>query len=97
MKDRRRASFCLAASLLVIAQLLSAQSRPLSSADVSELAAGKRIFDAQCAGATGRTALAAPGPACSGPISGTPALTAISCRSCGMGSPGPRCRDFSGR
>lgn len=62
MKDRRRASFCLAASLLVIAQLLSAQSRPLSSADVSELAAGKRIFDAQCAWCHGTDGTGGAGP-----------------------------------
>jgi cytochrome c oxidase cbb3-type subunit III len=62
MKHRRRVSFCLGASLLLAAQLLSAQSKPLSSADASELAAGKRIFDAQCAWCHGTDGTGGAGP-----------------------------------
>ena len=62
MKDHRRIVFCLGASLLVIAQLPTAQSRPLSSADATELAAGKRIFDAQCAWCHGTDGSGGAGP-----------------------------------
>jgi mono/diheme cytochrome c family protein len=62
MTEGRRIVFCLAASLLVIAQLLTAQSRPLSSADATELAAGKRIFDAQCAWCHGTDGSGGAGP-----------------------------------
>jgi putative heme-binding domain-containing protein len=58
----RRASFCLVASLLAITQVLSAQSRPLSVADASDLAAGKRIFDAQCAWCHGTDGTGGAGP-----------------------------------
>ncbi len=44
------------------AQLLTAQSRPLSNADASELAAGKRIFDAQCAWCHGTDGTGGAGP-----------------------------------
>ena len=62
MKHRRRAGFCLGASLLVIVRLLNAQSRPFSAADASELAAGKRIFDAQCAWCHGTDGTGGAGP-----------------------------------
>jgi putative heme-binding domain-containing protein len=62
MKDHRRIIFCFGASLLVIAPLLTAQSRPLSSADATELAAGKRIFDAQCAWCHGTDGSGGAGP-----------------------------------
>jgi cbb3-type cytochrome c oxidase subunit III len=62
MNDRRRICFCLGASLLVVAQLLTAQSKPLSSADATELAAGKRIFDAQCAWCHGTDGSGGTGP-----------------------------------
>jgi putative heme-binding domain-containing protein len=62
MTDRRGIGFSLGASLLVAAQLLAAQSRPLSSADASELAAGKRIFDAQCAWCHGLDGTGGAGP-----------------------------------
>ena len=62
MKDCRSVSFCLGATLLVAAQLLTAQSRPLSGADASELAAGKRIFDAQCAWCHGTDGTGGAGP-----------------------------------
>jgi len=62
MNDRRRICFCLGASLLVIAQLLTAQPRPLSSADATELAAGKRVFDAQCAWCHGTDGSGGAGP-----------------------------------
>jgi putative heme-binding domain-containing protein len=62
MKHRRGARFCLVASLLVVARLLNAQSRPLSSADATELAAGKRIFDAQCAWCHGTEGTGGAGP-----------------------------------
>jgi putative heme-binding domain-containing protein len=62
MTEGRRIVLCLAASLLVIAQLLTAQSRPLSSADATELAAGKRIFDAQCAWCHGTDGSGGAGP-----------------------------------
>ena len=42
MKYRGRTRFGLGASLLVVAQMVNAQSLSLSSADTSELAAGKR-------------------------------------------------------
>ena len=60
MKDCR--GFCLGVTLLVAAQLLTAQSRPLSGADASELAAGKRIFDAQCAWCHGTDGTGGAGP-----------------------------------
>jgi cytochrome c oxidase cbb3-type subunit III len=62
MQHRRRASVCLGASLLVVGQLLNAQSRPLSSAEASDLAAGKRIFDAQCAWCHGTDGTGGAGP-----------------------------------
>ena len=62
MKDCRSVSFCLGATLLVAAQLLTAQSKPLSGADASELAAGKRIFDAQCAWCHGTDGTGGAGP-----------------------------------
>jgi putative heme-binding domain-containing protein len=62
MKHRGLASFCLVATLLAIAPLLTAQPRPLSSADASELAAGKRIFDAQCAWCHGTDGTGGAGP-----------------------------------
>jgi mono/diheme cytochrome c family protein len=62
MNDRRRICFCLGASLLVVAQLLTAQSKPLSIADATELAAGKRIFDAQCAWCHGTDGSGGAGP-----------------------------------
>lgn len=61
MKDRGWAGFCLGASLLAAATL-HAQSRPLSGADASELAAGKRIFDAQCAWCHGTDGTGGAGP-----------------------------------
>ena len=61
MEDRR-ATLCVPASLLMAAQLLTAQSRPFSSADASELAAGKRIFDAQCAWCHGTDGTGGAGP-----------------------------------
>lgn len=63
MKDRRPVAFCLGASLLVAVVSLTAQTRPLSSADASELAAGKRIFDAQCAWCHGTDGTGGAGPA----------------------------------
>ena len=63
MKDRRPVAFCLGASLLVAVLSLTAQTRPLSSADASELAAGKRIFDAQCAWCHGTDGTGGAGPA----------------------------------
>jgi putative heme-binding domain-containing protein len=62
MKTLRRDSVCVGASLAVAAQLLSAQSPPLSNADASELAAGKRIFDAQCAWCHGTDGTGGAGP-----------------------------------
>lgn len=62
MKHRRGASLCLVASLLGVVPLLSAQSRPLSTADAGELAAGKRIFDAQCAWCHGTDGTGGAGP-----------------------------------
>lgn len=62
MKDCRSVSCCLGATLFVAAQLLTAQSRPLSGADASELAAGKRIFDAQCAWCHGTDGTGGAGP-----------------------------------
>jgi cytochrome c oxidase cbb3-type subunit III len=62
MNDRRRISFCAGASLLVAVQVVTAQSRPLSSADSTELAAGKRIFDAQCAWCHGTDGTGGSGP-----------------------------------
>jgi mono/diheme cytochrome c family protein len=62
MKDHRRIIFCFGASLLVIAPLLTAQSRPLSGADASELAAGKRVFDSQCAWCHGTDGTGGAGP-----------------------------------
>ena len=58
----RRGVLCVPASLLLAAQLLTAQSRPFSSADASELAAGKRIFDAQCAWCHGTDGTGGAGP-----------------------------------
>ena len=69
MKDCRSVSFCLGATLLVAAQLLTAQSRPLSGADASELAAGKRIFDAQCAWCHGTDGTGGAGPSLQTPRS----------------------------
>ena len=57
-----RVNVFLGASLLVAAELLHAQSRPLASADASELAAGKRIFDAQCAWCHGADGTGGAGP-----------------------------------
>ena len=62
MKNRRRDSFCVAVCLVAVAQLLTAQSGPLSNADASELAAGKRIFDAQCAWCHGTDGTGGAGP-----------------------------------
>ena len=62
MKDCPGVSFYLGATLLVAAQLLAAQSRPLSGADASELAAGKRVFDAQCAWCHGTDGTGGAGP-----------------------------------
>jgi cytochrome c oxidase cbb3-type subunit III len=62
MKNRRRSSLCVAVSPLLVAQLLSAQSRPLSGADASELAAGKRVFDSQCAWCHGTDGTGGAGP-----------------------------------
>jgi putative heme-binding domain-containing protein len=58
----RTVGCCIAASVLASAQLMTAQSRPLSSADASELAAGKRIFDAQCAWCHGTDGTGGAGP-----------------------------------
>jgi cytochrome c oxidase cbb3-type subunit 3 len=55
-------SVFLGAGLLLAAQLVHAQPRPLSSADASELAAGKRIFDAQCAWCHGTDGSGGAGP-----------------------------------
>ena len=62
MKYRRRTRFGLGASLLLVAQMLNAQSRSLSSADAGELATGKRIFDAQCAWCHGTDGTGGAGP-----------------------------------
>src|SRR6186997_931329 len=62
MKNRRRSSLCVAVSPLLVAQLLSAQSRPLSGADASELAAGKRVFNTQCAWCHGTDGTGGAGP-----------------------------------
>ena len=61
MKDRR-GTLSVPAALIIAAQLLNAQSRPFSSADPSELAAGKRIFDAQCAWCHGTDGTGGAGP-----------------------------------
>ena len=62
MQNLRRDSFGVGVCLVAIAQLLTAQSRPLSNADASELAAGKRIFDAQCAWCHGTDGTGGAGP-----------------------------------
>ena len=62
MKNPRKVGFCAGASLVAAVGLLSAQSRPLSNADASELAAGKRIFDAQCAWCHGTDGTGGAGP-----------------------------------
>ena len=66
MKHRRLAGFCLVATLLVVAPPLTAQSRLLSSADPGELAAGRRIFDAQCAWCHGTDGTGGAGPTLQG-------------------------------
>ena len=58
----RRGTLGVPAALLIAAGLLTAQSRPFSSADASELAAGKRIFDAQCAWCHGTDGTGGAGP-----------------------------------
>ena len=62
MKTSRSSSVCLGTLLVLVVQLLSAQSRPLSSADATELAAGKRIFDAQCGWCHGTDGTGGSGP-----------------------------------
>jgi len=61
MKNRR-GTLCVPAALLIAAELLTAQSKPFSGADASELAAGKRIFDAQCAWCHGTDGTGGAGP-----------------------------------
>ncbi len=60
MIDRRHASLVLC--LLLVPLLLQAQSRPLSQADPDDLAAGKRIFNAQCAWCHGTDGVGGSGP-----------------------------------
>jgi putative heme-binding domain-containing protein len=62
MKTSRSGGVCLGTLLVLVVQLLSAQSKPLSSADATELAAGKRIFDAQCAWCHGTDGTGGSGP-----------------------------------
>lgn len=62
MKNRRPAAGWLGASLFATLVSLHAQTRPLSSADASDLAAGKRIFDAQCAWCHGTDGTGGAGP-----------------------------------
>jgi putative heme-binding domain-containing protein len=62
MKDCRPVAFCLGASLLVAGVSLNAQTRALAGADAGELAAGKRIFDAQCAWCHGTDGTGGAGP-----------------------------------
>ena len=61
MKDCRSGSVS-ARHCSQAAQLLTAQSRPFSSTDAPELAAGKRIFDAQCAWCHGTDGSGGAGP-----------------------------------
>ena len=62
MKDCRPAAFCLGASLLIAVVSMTAQTRPLSSADATELSAGKRVFEAQCAWCHGTDGTGGAGP-----------------------------------
>lgn len=52
---RRRAAVlsCVAALVLAVSALLTAQTRSLGTASPTDMAAGKRIFHAQCAGCHG--------------------------------------------
>ena len=61
MTDRRR-HLVLGVWLLLAPLLLHAQSKPLSQADPDELAAGKRIFSAQCAWCHGTDGVGGSGP-----------------------------------
>jgi putative heme-binding domain-containing protein len=62
MKGRGRTPLCLGTCLFLLAGLLNAQTRSLSSADATDLAAGKRIFDAQCAWCHGTGGAGGAGP-----------------------------------
>ena len=62
MTQSRAISVVLGAFLLFAAPVPHAQTRALSSADPGELAAGKRIFDAQCAWCHGTDGTGGAGP-----------------------------------
>lgn len=69
MRGRRRlawASAGLVAGLLAVSALATAQTPALSTADPTDLAAGKRVFDAQCAWCHGTDGGGGTGPTLQG-------------------------------